>query len=455
MARSLAAVAEKVRGRLVGSDAAFEAVSTDSRSLSHGSLFVAIHGERFDGNDFVSDAHAKGAAGALVSRVAESSLAQVEVDDTRRAFGEMASAWRGNFSVPVIAVTGSVGKTTVKELIAGILGVNRKVCVTEGNLNNDIGVPLTLMRMRPEHEALVVELGANHAGEIDYLSGLVEPTVGVITNAAAAHLEGFGSLAEVAEAKGELLDHLPRAGTSVLNADDPFRADWQTRARTEFVITFGLSDNADCRVLGEAQMDERCSRFTMRLPEGELLDVALPLLGKHNVVNALAAAAAAYAVGARAAEIRSGLAEKSVLSGRLTALPGIGGAKIIDDSYNANPASAKAALEYLSRFDGRRIFVLGDMAELGDDAADLHREVGSFAKQRCDDLYAIGSLAREAATAFGSAGRCLPDIEAARAAIEPLLDSDVTLLVKGSRSMGLERLVEALAVPRSKSSAPC
>jgi len=455
MSRSLAAVAEEVRGRLVGNDAAFEAVTTDTRSLAHGSLFVAIHGERFDGHDFVGDAHAKGAAGALVSRVAESSLPQVEVENTRRAFGEMASAWRDNFSVPVIAVTGSSGKTTVKELIAGILGVKREVCVTEGNLNNDIGVPLTLMRMRPEHEALVVELGANHAGEIDYLSGLVEPTVGVITNAGAAHLEGFGSLAEIAEAKGELLDHLPRAGTSVINADDPFRVDWQTRARTEFVITFGLSDNADCRVLGEVKTDELGSRFTMRLPDGEQLDIALPLLGQHNVVNALAAAAAAYAVGARATEIRSGLAQSSALSGRLTVLPGIGGAKIIDDSYNANPASAKAALDYLSRLDGRRILVLGDMAELGDAAADLHREVGSYARERCDDLFAIGSLACETAKAFGSANRCLNDIDAARAAIEPLLDSDVTLLVKGSRVMGLERLVEALAVAESERSAPC
>ena len=230
MTRTLAAVAREIQGSLVGADQPFGLVTTDTRSLAPGALFVAIPGDRFDGNDFVAEACSKGAAGALVSRLAASALPQVEVRDSRRALGSMARAWRASFSIPVVGVTGSSGKTTVKELIAAILGVSRSVCVTQGNLNNDIGVPLTLMTLNADHDALVVELGANHAGEIDYLASLAQPTVGVITNAAAAHLEGFGSLRGVCAAKGELLDHLPRAGTAVINADDQFRSDWVARS---------------------------------------------------------------------------------------------------------------------------------------------------------------------------------------------------------------------------------
>ncbi|WP_428100916.1 UDP-N-acetylmuramoyl-tripeptide--D-alanyl-D-alanine ligase [Candidatus Rariloculus sp.] len=447
MTRSLASVANEVHGRLIGADSEFDAVTTDSRQAVSGALFVAISGERFDGNDFVADVHEKGAAGALVSRVAESPLPQVEVDDTRRALGAMARAWRGNFPLPVVAVTGSAGKTTVKELIAAILRVNRKVCVTQGNLNNDIGLPLTLMRISPEHEVLVVELGANHAGEIDNLSRLAQPTIGVITNAGAAHLEGFGSLAGVAAAKGELLDHLPRTGTSVLNADDPFRADWRARTRTWHVITFGFSADADCRVLGEPELRGEGSRFTMRLPDGEPLDIELPLVGRQNVANALAAAAAAHAAGARSAEIRAGLARGSTVRGRMTVLRGSGGATVVDDSYNANPASALAALDWLGERAGKRVFVLGDMAELGAEAEALHRETGVYARRHCDALIAIGSLAAHAADAFGTTGEAFADIESARRALEPRLAGDLTILIKGSRVMRLDRLVAAFVDP--------
>jgi len=445
MTRTLAAVTREVRGRLVGADQAFGTVTTDSRALTPGALFVAISGDRFDGNDFIGDALAKGAAGALVSRLAATvPLAQIEVRDTRRAFGTLARAWRGNFAMPVVAVTGSSGKTTVKELVAAILGVSRAICVTQGNLNNDIGVPLTLMRLAAEHDALVVELGANHAGEIDYLAGLVQPTVAVITNAAAAHLEGFGSLAGVAAAKGELLDHLPRAGTAVLNAEDTFRNDWLARAPCEFKITFGLVPEADCRVLGEPRFSASGSEFTMRLPDGEEIDVWLPLLGRQNVANALAAAAAAHAVGASAEDIGAGLARAVPVRGRLRAVPGKSGATLIDDSYNANPGSVRAALDHLGALGGQRILVLGNMAELGPTARELHREIGAYARGRCDRLLGIGELAAEAAAAFGAAGQSLNDLDTARAALEPLLASDVTVLVKGSRVMGLDRLVKAL-----------
>jgi UDP-N-acetylmuramoyl-tripeptide--D-alanyl-D-alanine ligase len=445
MTRTLAAVARETHGRLVGADGGFGAVTTDSRALTAGSLFVAIAGDRYDGNDFVRDAHAKGAAGALVSRVADLPLSQVEVRDTRRAFGVLARAWRANFAIPVIAVTGSSGKTTVKELVASILGVSRSVCVTQGNLNNDIGVPLTLMRLGAEHDALVAELGANHAGEIDYLASLVQPTVGIITNAGAAHLEGFGSLAGVAAAKGELLDHLPKAGTAVLNADDAFRADWVARSPCEFTVTFGFAKSADCTVVGEPAYDTAGADFTMRLPDGEEIDVRLPLLGRQNVANALAAAAAAQAVGTSVDDIVTGLGRATAVRGRLKSLTGRGGATLVDDSYNANPGSVRAALDYLAVLAGKRLLVLGDMAELGSDARALHREIGEYARGRCDALYAIGELAHEAAEAYGAGASAFADYETARAALEPLLAPGTTVLVKASRVMGLDRLVKALA----------
>ena len=444
MTRTLAAVAREVQGTLVGADQPFGVVTTDTRALGPGSLFVAIPGDRFDGNDFVAEALAKGAAGALVSRVAASALPQVQVRDSRRALGAMARAWRASFSIPVVAVTGSSGKTTVKELIAAVLGMSRSICVTQGNLNNDIGVPLTLMRLTDEHDALVVELGANHAGEIDYLARLAQPTVGVITNAAEAHLEGFGSLRGVCAAKGELLDHLPRAGTAVINADDQFRSDWVARSRCEFTVTFGFAPDADCRVLGEPQFLPAGSEFRMRLPDGEETDVWLPLLGRQNVVNALAASAAAQAVGASPEDIVAGLARAAPVRGRLRAVPGRNGATIIDDSYNANPGSVHAALDHLAGLSGKRILVFGNMAELGPAAPALHKEIGEYARGRCDLLFAIGDLASEAAAAFGADGRPLADIEAARSALDPLLARDTTVLVKGSRVMGLDRLVRTL-----------
>jgi UDP-N-acetylmuramoyl-tripeptide--D-alanyl-D-alanine ligase len=444
MPRTLAAVARELQGRLIGADQPFGLVTTDTRSLTPGALFVAIAGDRFDGNAFIADAHAKGAAGALVSRVAASPLPQIEVRDTRRAFGVLARAWRANFSIPVVAVTGSSGKTTVKELVAAILGVSRAICVTQGNLNNDIGVPLTLMRLSEEHDALVVELGANHAGEIDYLAGLVQPTVAIITNAGAAHLEGFGSLEGVAAAKGELFDHLPRAGTAVINADDRFRGEWLARAPCEFKVTFGFAPQADCRVIGEPTFGASGSEFTIRLPDGEELDVWQPLLGRQNVANALAAAAAAQAVGVSAEDIAAGLARVVPVRGRLRAIAGKGGATLIDDSYNANPSSVRAALDHLAALDGHRILVLGNMAELGPAARALHRDIGEYARGRCDELFAIGDLATEAVTAFGSSGRSLANIDAACVALAPQLASGVTVLVKGSRVMGLDRLVKAL-----------
>ncbi len=444
MSRTLAAVATELDAQFIGDDMNFHQVSIDSRKLRDGALFVAIEGENFDGNDYVADAHARGAAGALVSRQVEVPLPQLKVPDTRVAFGQMARAWRDNFPIPVVAVTGSNGKTTVKELIASILKCRRKICVTQGNLNNDIGVPLTIMELEDGHEALVVELGASHSGEIDYLSGLVQPTVGVITNAYAAHLEGFDSVAGVAAAKGELLDHLPSVGTAVINIDDDFCADWRARSHAETVLTFGLGPGADCTIVGDIIAEISGSQFTMRLPEGEQVEIDLPLFGQHNVLNALAAATAASALGTIAEDIVKGLNAAHAVKGRLNFLRGRGGTAIIDDSYNANPASVRAALDYLARANGTRVLVLGDMAELGAGANEMHREIGQYATQRCDELLTVGPLSRYAADAFGAPGRSFEDIDALSEALEALLAEDVTILVKGSRVMGLDQLVGLL-----------
>ena len=445
MARRLAAVAETIAGRLAGPDAAFGEVGTDTRTLVPGSLFVAIEGERFDGNDYVSVAAEKGAAGAMVSRLQDLPLPQIEVEDTRRGFGAMARAWRENFDLPVVAVTGSAGKTTVKELIGAILGVGRRVCVTQGNLNNDIGVPLSLMRLDASDEAMVVELGANHAGEIAALGRLVEPSIAVITNAGAAHLEGFGSIAGVAAAKGELIDCLADDGIAVLNADDAFFGEWRRRAGRRRVLSFGFGETADYRLIGEPETEDGNSRFTVGTPEGGSIAIRLKLLGRANLANALAAIAAASAAGATAQEIKLGLEQVRPVPGRMQMRAGLRGATLIDDSYNANPSAARAALDYLSVCRGLRIFVLGNMLELGDESSALHREIGEYARGRCDVLVAVGDLAAEAAAAFGKDARQYSDVGPAAEAVSERLAPDVTVMIKASRSMGLERLVAALA----------
>ena len=446
MSLNLSAVAEQVHGRLIGADRDFDSVSIDTRSLQSGALYVAIAGERFDGNDFIREAAARGAAGALVSKPADLPLPQVAVDDTRLAFGRMARAWRENFGVPVVAVTGSAGKTTVKELIAGIVGIGRDICVTEGNLNNDIGLPLTLMRVDESHAAVVVELGANHAGEIDYLATLAQPTIGVITNAGAAHLEGFGSIAGVAAAKGELLDHLPMAGAAVLNADDDYFADWRSRSTASEVISFGLSSAADCRPEGPVDLTATGSQFVMVLPDGSRIDVALSLPGEANVKNALAAAAAAAAAGCGPEAIKAGLASAAAVRGRMRVRQGKAGAVVIDDSYNANPSAARAALDYLARLPGRRVFVLGDMLELGAQSTALHAEIGHYARNCADAFYGFGDQAEAATEAFGETATHCVDLAALEDAVSQELNPGTTVLVKGSRSMGLERLVARLAV---------
>ncbi len=439
---TLAAMASQIGARFHGEDLPFPEVSIDSRTLRPGELFVALRGPSFDGHAFVEDARVKGAAALMVDQRLDTPLPAIEVADTRIGLGEMARVWRNRFSLPLVAVTGSNGKTTVKEMLAAILGERGALLATRGNLNNDIGVPLTLLRLRPGHRAAVIEMGANHAGEISRLTSLASPTVALITNAAAAHLEGFGSLEGVAHAKGEIYGGLNSDGTAIVNADDSFAGLWLELNRGRKVITFGLERDADVSATWDG--DAQGSSLALTTPRGNI-ELRLSLPGRHNVMNALAAAAAALAMGVELESIRSGLQSVAPAPGRLEQKRGIGGARIIDDSYNANPASLGAALKVLAAAAGERLLVMGDMAELGEDALRLHRQIGCMARdQGIQRLYATGDLSRAAVEAFGPGGRHFDNREQLIAALRGELDAATTLLVKGSRSMRMERVVDAL-----------
>ncbi len=358
----LSEAAEVLKARRVGDDVMFRGVSTDTRSLSQGNLFVALRGPHFDGHNYLDQARRGGAAAAAVSQRSTAELPQLQVEDTRLALGGLAAYWRRQFAMPLIAVTGSNGKTTVKEMLAAILHRCGHTLVTRGNLNNDIGVPHTLFRLGEEHAYAVVELGANHPGEIAYLTGLVKPTVALINNAGPAHLEGFGSLEGVARAKGELFDCAGPATTCVINSDDGAAAMWKTLAAPRPVITFGLEPGAD--VSAEWQGDINSSEICLHTPEGNATThIGLP--GRHNVMNALAATAAALAAGVELDAVARGLQDAQTVHGRWESRPGIKGARIIDDTYNANPASLEAGLALLSAAGGEAWLVLGNMGELG------------------------------------------------------------------------------------------
>jgi len=425
-----------------GEDRPFAGVSTDSRAMPPGALFIALRGPRFDGHDHAPEAVAAGAAAVVTERPLSIAAPQLLVPDTRRALGALAAAWRRACPVRVVAITGSNGKTTVKEMCAAILSQAGPVLATRGNLNNEIGVPLTLLRLSPEHRHAVVEMGANHAGEIGMLTGLARPDAALITNAAAAHLEGFGSLEGVARAKGEIYSGLEEQGVALINADDPFAPLWRELAAGHRVMTFGLREPAD--IAAAARLDGAGAQMSLRLPDGEQ-PVRLALLGRHNVQNALAAAAAAAALGIDRRAIAAGLAQMRPVAGRLAPRPGSQGAHLIDDSYNANPASLGAALEVLAACEGRRYLVLGDMAELGAEAEALHRRAGEQARAAgIDRLYATGRLSRLAAERFGSGGHFFAHQEALIEALRSELSPEVTVLVKGSRAARMERVVAAL-----------
>ena len=428
----------------VGEDVEFYGVGTDSRTIPAGALFVAVRGPRFDGHDFVDGAMRRGAAAALVERAPNASIPFIPVRDSVRALGELAAAWRNRLrNLLLVGVTGSNGKTTVKEMAAAIFRTLGPVSATRGNLNNEIGVPLTLCDLDAGHRIAVVELGANHRGEIAALTTLARPSVGVVTQCAPAHLEGFGSIEGVARAKGELFERLPDDAAAVVNADDPFAGLWRELARPRRCISFGAGADADVRVRAASDTGER--RIALDTPAGEVkIDLALP--GAHNAVNAGAAAAVAIAAGASLDAIREGLATVRPAKGRLESKRGPRGAEIIDDTYNANPVSLQAGLRVLGGRPAPRWLVLGDMAELGPEGANLHAEAGRHA--RChgvERLLALGELSAEAARAFGAGATHFADCAALVERLRYELPDGATVLVKGSRSMAMERVVEAIA----------
>jgi UDP-N-acetylmuramoyl-tripeptide--D-alanyl-D-alanine ligase len=439
----LAETAAVLQAQYDGVDVRYTGLGTDSRSLDADNLFVALRGPRFNGEDYLDQAEARGAAAALVGRGCHHPrLPLLAVEDTRSALGCLAAHWRGRFSLPLVGITGSNGKTTVKEMTAAILGRRAPALVTRGNLNNDIGVPLTLARLGIEHGTAVIEMGANHPGEIAYLTGLARPTVGLVNNAGPAHLEGFGSLSGVAEAKGELFLNLSADAVAVINAEDRFAPLWRRMAGDRAQLSFGIEGGADVRAAWRG--DARGSELDLRTPQGEL-SLRLPLPGRHNVMNALAATAASLAAGASLQEVREGLEGLPPVRGRLQRIALADGAVLIDDTYNANPASLRAGLEVLALAPAPRWLVLGDMGELGPEAERLHRQMGKLAREAgVERLFALGRLAAAAAETFGARGAPYANMEALEDALEQDWCAGVQLLVKGSRSMGMEAVVQAL-----------
>ena len=444
-AMTLSQLADTLHGRVPGDDARFDGVSIDSRAIAAGDLFVALVGPRFDGHDYLDDVAAKGAVAALVQReVPGSTLPQLVVADTRLALGQLGALNRAAFTRPVAAITGSSGKTTVKEMLASILRTQGPVLATRGNLNNDLGAPLTLLELAPQHTAAVIELGASRVGEIAYTVGLTRPHMALITNAGTAHVGEFGGPDKIVEAKGEILEGLGEGGKAVLNLDDKAFPIWQARAGQHAVLTFSL-DNAVADFHSSARHSDArgCPSFTLHGPEGEVF-VQLNLLGTHNVLNALAAAAAAQALGVTLAGIQTGLNAVQPVKGRTVAQLALNGARVIDDTYNANPTSMCAAIDILAGFSGRTVLVLGDIGELGAWAEAGHRQVGEYAVGKVDALYAVGPLMRHAVTAFGAQGQHFANQADLIAALAAEQGSNTTILIKGSRSAAMENIVVAL-----------
>ncbi len=444
---SLKPVAERVGGRLLGADAFFNAVVTNSRADCAGALFVALRGERFDGHDYVAGAQTKGAAAALVDHPLPLDLPQWVVEDTRLALGSLAAAWRARFPGRVAAVTGSNGKTTVKEMLAAILSRVGPTRATQGNLNNDIGMPLTLLRARDE-AFLVLEMGANHPGEIAYMTGIGRPEVALITNAGRAHLEGFGSLEGVARAKGEIAQGLPPDGIFVVPGDSPYTPLWQGLAADRRVQTFALDTPADLwAASGSIAVRWDANGFRTAFTanrSGAPYPLELRLAGVHNVRNALAAAAAALALGVEWDAVRAGLPALAPVPGRLCPHTG-GGRRIIDDTYNANPDSVATAVEVLTDLPGRPWLVLGDLGELGPLSLDLHREAGSQARAAgVERLFCVGTRSAAAAEAFGVGAQHFADQAGLTAQLRASMTPDTLVLIKGSRAARMELVLNAL-----------
>ncbi len=441
-----------------GADVEFSAVGIDSRAVRRGELFVALKGERFDGHAFLGQVQQAGAVAALVDRTSElyepiaaSGLPLLMVEDTFEALSSLAAYWRRQFNIPLVALTGSNGKTTVKEMLASILreaagsgaraGSEACVLATRGNLNNHIGVPLTLLELRPAHRYAVVEMGMNHAGELRHIACLAEPDVALITNAGRAHIENLGSEEAIARAKGEIFEGLKPDGVAVINADQRYAGLWRELAGERRRVEFGLATSA--AVSATYQLRELDSEIVLKTPLGTARAV-VPAPGLHNVQNAVAASAAAAALDIAPSIVAAGLARFCNVGGRLQRKPGLNGASLIDDTYNANPDSARAAIDALALAAGQKIFVLGDMGELGSESPAMHAEVGAYARAAgVHRLYTLGTMAEHAALAFGAGAQHCTTLEELVSQLEYVLAPGVTALVKGSRFMKMERVVQS------------
>ena len=448
----LSDIAKAVNGQLLGADVEVQSVGTDSRSIVKNQLFIAIKGENFDGNTFANEAIKQDAAAVVVSDANSSARPAVLVADTRLALGALAKYWRKQFALPLVAVTGSNGKTTVKEMIVAILNAaNKSILATQGNLNNDIGMPMTLLNLQQKHDVAVIEMGMNHLGEIAYLTHIAQPNVAVINNAGTAHIGELGSRDNIAKAKGEIFAGLVDGGIAVINADDDYADYWKSLNGGKKIVTFGLNKPAD--VSATFVEKEGLSELTLITPSGSV-SFGLALLGKHNISNALAASAAAVALGVSNVDIARGLSNMQAVYGRLQSKAGFNGAVLIDDSYNANPDSMKAAIDVLAAQSANQqtstIFVMGDMAELGENAPQMHADIGLYAKQKgIRQFFTFGDLSVKASLAFGAQGlhkgaQHFDRIESLVSALKVQMKQGVIILVKGSRFMRMERVVKEL-----------
>lgn len=439
-------VQELTGGQLHGADAAFNAVSIDTRTLQAEELFIAINGEHFNGNHFVAAAAEKQAAAAITTEQTAVDLPILQVKDSRLALGKLGAHNRDLSQAKIIALTGSQGKTTVKEMTAGILAGCGEVLKTLGNLNNDLGVPLTLIRLEAEHQFAVIELGANAPGEISYSSALTRPDVAHITNIAPTHLEGFGDLDGVARAKGEIWESLKEDGVAVINLDDAYGGQWLERLNGLNVVSVSAlgKANADFTVANLQFDDAMHSSFNLQTPQGAI-EIKLSLPGQHNVANALAAAALSMQVGARLDDVKKGLESIEPIAGRMQVLTGLNNATLINDSYNASPSSFQAAIDVLARHQGTTIIAMGEMGELGSEAGKAHEALGEYAKAKgIDCLFGIGVLSELAVSAFADGGKFFSDMNELAEHIKPMLNQQVKVLIKGSRSAGMDKLVPLL-----------
>ncbi len=453
MQMSLSQVAAITHGALIGQDQMFSNVSTDSRTLKSGDLFIALSGDNFDGHTFVEAAAQQGACGVVVERQLNNPIPQVKVANVLKALGDLAHAWRMQINPKVIALTGSNGKTTLKEMLAAILAPSFHLLATQGNLNNDIGVPLTLLRLQDEALA-VIEMGANHLGEIDYLSNMAKPDIAILNNAGLAHVGEFGSAENIGRGKAEIINGLSADGVFIYHADSRWVGLWQQLSAAKNSISFGFSENADYQLLKPTLTLQKTdqgfvSAFSVvEKQTATTVDIELQLAGWHNAMNALAAIATARQLGLSFEQIKQGLAQLPPVKGRLHSMAGNLGQWLIDDSYNANPDSVKAAIDVLAAIDGKRLLVLGELAELGEQADNMLADIGQYARDKnIDAVLTVGQkTAAAASAAFGYGGLHFDNQQALITHLQQIADADQVILVKGSRAAKMEKVIKALVV---------